>query len=219
MSAAVDAFPTHELDTGDLSLIAPKARWFLGLRLFLSMVAVGLLCVAALWRVMFPDEQYLADLVAGGAAALVAIPVLSAGWNSVMRPSLHGMTDLLVAIALIAAFVIARGEALFRERPLPIVKFVVRVILSGVLLGLVSAIVSAPVVAYVFGGVTGSGSAFLVAVFLKAGEHLTSAVLHSGFTAEPVDKSLQVLLAALLFRATPKDFIAMVRACPQPALT
>jgi energy-coupling factor transport system substrate-specific component len=94
---------------------------------------------------------------------------------------------------------------------------VIRVILSGILLGLVSAIVSAPVVAYVFGGVTGSGSAFLVAFFLKAGQHLMSAVLHSGFTAEPIDKSLQVLLAALLFRATPKDFIALVRARPQPA--
>jgi energy-coupling factor transport system substrate-specific component len=79
--------------------------------------------------------------------------------------------------------------------------------------------VSAPVVAYVFGGVTGSGSAFLVAFFLKAGQHLMAAVLHSGFTAEPIDKTLQVLLAALLYRATPKDFIDMVRARPQPAPT
>ena len=79
-------------------------------------------------------------------------------------------------------------KRLFRERPLPIVRFAIRVILSGILLGLVSAVVSAPVVAYVFGGVTGSGSAFLVAFFLKAGEHLMSAVLHSGLTAEPIDK-------------------------------
>jgi hypothetical protein len=56
-----------------------------------------------------------------------------------------------------------------------------------------------------------------VAFFLKAGEHLMSAVLHSGLTAEPIDKSLQVLLAALLFRATPKDFIALVRSRHQPA--
>ena len=61
--------------------------------------------------------------------------------------------------------------------------------------------------------------AFLVAVFLKAGQHLMAAVLHSGFTAEPIDKTLQVLFAALLFRATPKDFIDMVRARPQPAPT
>jgi Zn2+/Cd2+-exporting ATPase len=42
------------------------------------------------WRLAFLDEQYLADPVAGAAAALVAIPVLAAGWNSVVRPSLPG---------------------------------------------------------------------------------------------------------------------------------
>jgi Cd2+/Zn2+-exporting ATPase len=67
------------------------------------MVAAALLRIAVLWRLAFLDEQYLADPVAGAAAALVAIPVLAAGWNSVVRPSLPGMTDLLVAIALIAA--------------------------------------------------------------------------------------------------------------------
>ena len=67
---------------------------------------------------------------------------------------------------------------------------------------LVAAVVSAPVVAYLFGGVTGSGSTFIVALFLKAGQELLSAVLYSGLAAEPVDKTLQVLLAALLYRAT-----------------
>ena len=63
------------------------------------MVAAALLRVAVLWRLAFLDEQYLADPVAGAAAALVAIPVPAASWNSVVRPSLPGMTDLLVAIA------------------------------------------------------------------------------------------------------------------------
>ena len=80
--------------------------------------------------------------------------------------------------------------------------------------GIVAAIVSAPVVAYLFGGVTGSGSAFLVAFFLKTGQQLMNAVLLSGLAADPIDKTLQVLIAALLFRATPADFIAMVRGTP-----
>ena len=51
----------------DISLTASATKWSLGLRLVLSMVAAGLLCVAVLWRVAFPEEQYLADLVADGA--------------------------------------------------------------------------------------------------------------------------------------------------------
>jgi hypothetical protein len=42
-------------------------------------------------------------------------------------------------------------------------------------------------------------------------------VLLSGLTADPVDKTLQVLISALLFRATPRDFVAMVRGAPASA--
>jgi len=118
-------------------------------------------------------------------------------------------TDL--AIALVSAFVTSRGVATFRARPMPVVAFTLRVLAYGILTGLVAAIVSAPIVAYLFGGVTGSGSAFIVALFLNAGQQLLNAALLSGLTAEPVDKTLQVLLAALLYRATPGDFIAMLQ--------
>ncbi len=124
-TAAADGFDTA-------ALIGSAAKWSLGLRLLLSMVAAGLLVVAVLWRLAFPDGQYLADLVAGGAAALVTIPVLSAGWNSVIRPSLHGMTDLLVAIALIAAW--ATGD-LMTAAILPIVMIIGHVLEERSLLG------------------------------------------------------------------------------------
>ena len=44
-----------------------------------------------------------------------------------------------------------------------------------------------------FGGVTGSGSALVVAVFLKAGQDLMSAAMSSGLVADPPDKILQVV--------------------------
>jgi Zn2+/Cd2+-exporting ATPase len=123
---------TAPLDTEPVSLIGPAAKWSLGLRMLLSMVAAGLLCVAVLWQVMFPNRQDLADLVAGAAAVLVAIPVLTAGWNSIVRPSLHGMTDLLVAIALIAAW--ATGD-LMTPAILPIVMIIGHVVEERSLLG------------------------------------------------------------------------------------
>jgi energy-coupling factor transport system substrate-specific component len=119
------------------------------------------------------------------------------------------LTD--VAIALFSAFAISRAAETFRARPLPTLAFTLKVLLYGALTGIIAAIVSAPVVVYLFGGVTGSGSAFLVALFLKSGQQLMSAAILSGLSAEPIDKTLQVLFAALLYRATPGDFIAMLQ--------
>jgi energy-coupling factor transport system substrate-specific component len=118
------------------------------------------------------------------------------------------LTD--VAIALFSTFVIARAADIFRARPLP-AAFAARILVYGIATGIIAAIVSAPVVVYLFGGVTGSGSAFLVAFFLKAGQQLMSAAIMSGMAAEPIDKTLQVLFAALLYRATPNEFLAMLR--------
>jgi len=114
------------------SLEGLSARWSLALRLTMALIAAGLLVVAGAWRFVFPTEQYLSDLVAGGAAALVAIPVLSAAWDSIRRPSLHGMTDQLVAIALIAAW--ATGD-LMTAAVLPIVMIVGHVLEERSLLG------------------------------------------------------------------------------------
>jgi energy-coupling factor transport system substrate-specific component len=132
--------------------------------------------------------------------------------TGLLNPFLPWFWLTVVAIALVSAFLTVEGAATFRARPMPTGAFAARVLVYGIVTGLIAAVVSAPVVAYLFGGVTGSGSTFIVALFLKAGQQLLSAALLSGLTAEPVDKTLQVLLAALLYRATPADFIAMLQA-------
>ena len=139
-----------------------------------------------------------------------AIGILITGL--LINPYLPWFLATVVGIALVSAFLTAEGVATFRARPMPTAGFTWRVLVYGIVTGLVAAVVSAPVVAYLFGGVTGSGSTFIVALFLKAGQQLLSAALLSGLAAEPVDKTLQVLLAALLYRATPGDFIAMLQA-------
>jgi energy-coupling factor transport system substrate-specific component len=129
-----------------------------------------------------------------------------------VNPYLPWFLFTVVGIALVSAFLTAESIETFRARPTSTGAFATRVLIYGIVTGLVAAVVSAPVVAYLFGGVTGSGSTFIVALFLKTGQQLLSAVLLSGLAAEPVDKTLQVLLAALLYRATPGDFIAMLQA-------
>jgi heavy metal translocating P-type ATPase len=104
----------------------------LAVRLTTAMIAAGLLFIAVLGRVAFPAERYLSDLVAGGAAVLVGIPIFAAAWQSIRHPSLHGMTDLLVATALTAAW--ATGD-LMTAAVLPIVMVVGHVLEERSLLG------------------------------------------------------------------------------------
>lgn len=164
--------------------------------------SIGTILVALL---LAPDR--MAAFVCAWAAGWIGL-----GVSGLVNPFLpwFAMTD--VAIALVAALLIVGAAKTFRARPLRSVPFTAQVVICGIATGIVSAVVSAPVVVYLFGGVTGSGSAFVVAFFLKTGQHLMSAAMLSGLVNDPVDKVLQVLLAALLYRATPGDFVAMLRA-------
>jgi Zn2+/Cd2+-exporting ATPase len=114
------------------ALLAGAERLLLGVRLTLALLAAGLLVVALGWEFAFPDDAELANLVAGAAAILVAVPVLGAAWQSLRHPSLHGITDRLIALALIAAW--ASGD-LMTAAVLPIVMILGHVLEERSLLG------------------------------------------------------------------------------------
>jgi cation transport ATPase len=93
-------------------------RLILGARLAVAIAALCLVAVAGAIYLFLPGERGIADLVAGAAAALVSIPVFIEAWQSLRHPSLHGITDRLIALALIAAW--ATGD-LMTAAFLPIV--------------------------------------------------------------------------------------------------
>lgn len=99
-------------------LLDRAERVLLGLRLTLALAALCLVLVAGGMWLFLPAERDISELVAGVAAALVAIPVFVEAWQSLRRPSLHGITDRLVALALIAAW--ATGD-LMTAALLPII--------------------------------------------------------------------------------------------------
>ena len=78
-----------------------------------------------------------------------------------------------------------------------------RVILIGVSLGIIAGLASAPIIVWLFSGITGSGPSVIVAVLLKSGETLFKSVLLSGFASEPIDKTLQLIIALVLIRSLP----------------
>ncbi|HEX5420407.1 MAG TPA: cation-translocating P-type ATPase [Gammaproteobacteria bacterium] len=85
-------------------LLNRAERVILGLRLTLALAALCLVIVAGGMDLFLPAQRGIANLVAGVGAALVAIPVFVEAWASLRQPSLHGITDRLVALALIAAW-------------------------------------------------------------------------------------------------------------------
>ena len=180
--------------------------YLLKLPVFLD--SIGTILVALL---LAPDRT--AAFVCSWATGWIGLAV-----SGLINPFLPWFAITDVAISLASALLVVGAARTFRDRPLGSVPFVGQVVLCGVVIGVVSAVVSVPVVVYLFGGVTGSGSALVVAVFLKAGQHLMSAAMLSGLASDPPDKILQVLFAALLYRATPGDFIAMLRTQePEPS--
>lgn len=86
------------------SLLSSREKFQLGSRLALAGSSAALLALSVVVRTAWPAEADTARLVAALAAALIAVPVLTEAWNALRSPSLHGITDLLVAAALISAW-------------------------------------------------------------------------------------------------------------------
>jgi energy-coupling factor transport system substrate-specific component len=108
-----------------------------------------------------------------------------------------------IAIGIIAA-IIGLLVLLFVRRDVG----VAYVAIAGLIVGIVSAIISAPISAVVFGGVTGSGSDFLVAAFQQAGSDLSTAVLQQGLLQDPIDKTVEFLIAFVILQTLSRRFVA-----------
>jgi len=116
----------------DSVLLSGAEQLSLATRLTLSLVAGGCLLIAGAIQLFNPAQHDVAELVAGLAAALVAVPALRAAWASVRQPDLHGIMDQLIALALLAAW--ASG-ALVTAALLPLVMTVGHILEERSLLG------------------------------------------------------------------------------------
>lgn len=113
-------------------LLSRVERRSLAFRLTLALLTAGLLILSAGVRIAAPDETDVAELVAGAAALLVAIPALHAAWQSLRYPDLHGLTDQLIALAVIGAW--ATGD-LTTAALLPLIMTIGHVLEERSLLG------------------------------------------------------------------------------------
>jgi len=116
----------------EAGLLSVSEQRSLGLRLTLALFAGGCLILAVIVEVAAPSQHDVAELVAGVAALLVAVPAISAAWQSLRRPDMHGITDQLIALAVIAAW--AAGD-LMTAALLPMVMTIGHILEERSLLG------------------------------------------------------------------------------------
>jgi heavy metal translocating P-type ATPase len=79
-------------------------------QLTLAMLALGLLALGLVWRWLSPEQTGVSQLLLGFASVLVAVPVMRSARYSLRYPSLHGITDQLIALAMLGAW--ATGDLL-----------------------------------------------------------------------------------------------------------
>lgn len=113
-------------------LLTGIERRQIGTRLTLGLIAGGLLLLSVTMRALAPDQGAVSELVAGVGAAIIAVPALQAAWRSLRHPNLHGVTDQLIALAMLAAW--AAGNLIIAAL-LPVVMTIGHVIEERSLLG------------------------------------------------------------------------------------
>ena len=103
-SAALSTVSDPQHAAADSVLLSGSEQLSLATRLTLSLLAGGCLIVAGAIQLFRPEQHEVAELVAGVAALLVAVPALKAAWRSLRQPGLHGIVDQLIALAVLGAW-------------------------------------------------------------------------------------------------------------------
>jgi hypothetical protein len=103
----------------------------------------------------------------------------------------------IAASVAVAAFVYVRKDAAGAW-----------VAVAGALTGVVAALVSAPIAAYVFGGVTGSGTDVIVAALRQGGADVYNASLGQGLFSDPIDKTITSFVVLVMLSGISVRFLA-----------
>ncbi|MFL9871915.1 heavy metal translocating P-type ATPase [Paraburkholderia megapolitana] len=103
---AGDNVDNHADDNQPSIALSAAERRAVTRQIALALLAGGLLVLSLAWRYLVPDGAQLAEILAGLASLLVAGPVFAGAWHSLKSPSLHGVTDRLIALAMLAAWAI-----------------------------------------------------------------------------------------------------------------
>jgi hypothetical protein len=150
------------------------------------------------------SQLLLAAIVAAALVIVLVLPIVNN--PTYLDPEIGGFPDWAVpaaiGIAIIAAVIVAGFTYLRRDLA------GLWVAGAGVVTGLIAAIVSAPIAAYVFGGVTGSGTDVIVAALRQGGADVLQASLGQGFFSDPIDKTITSFIVFIILTGLSPRIIA-----------
>lgn len=181
------------------------------------------------WGIIFANPLTIPFAITAFAIGLVAGGFAQIGWFKRQLPLAQGVVAVLIVggvlLALqvlnspddltalgVSARVIGGGIA-FLLTVLIVILTVMRlfpplVAVGGIVTGIIAAIVSAPIAAFVFGGVTGSGTDALVALFQSAGASIFQAALGQGLVSDPFDKFVSFVVSWIILRGLSRRLLA-----------
>jgi energy-coupling factor transport system substrate-specific component len=173
-----------------------------------------------LWGIIFSTPTIMPFAITAFAIGLVAGLMAQLGWFKRELPLGQGLVAVVVVggILIVIQFVnsgpVGAGLAIALTL-LALVLTALRVFpalvaVGGVLTGIVAAIVSAPIAAFVFGGVTGSGTDFLVALFQATGANILQAALGQGLVSDPFDKFVSFIVVWLVLRGLSRRLVSQM---------
>jgi hypothetical protein len=146
----------------------------------------------------------LAAVVAAAIVVLIVLPVINN--PAYTDPNIGGYPDWVYTAAIVIATIVAIAVAAFIYLRRDLAGFWVA--LAGVATGIVAALVSAPIAAYVFEGVTGSGTDLIVAVLRKGGANIFQASLGQGLFSDPIDKLITSFVVFIILTNLSPRFLA-----------
>jgi len=149
--------------------------------------------------------QLLVAAVAAAALVIVfVVPILNN--PAYTDPNIGNYPDWVYSAAIIIAIVAAVIVAAFIYVRRDLAGLWVAV--AGVITGVVAALVSAPIAAYVFGGVTGSGTDVIVAALRQGGSDVLSASLGQGLFSDPIDKTITSFVVFIILAGMSSRLLA-----------
>lgn len=87
------------------AVLTKAEKTSLGIRLSAAFLAGGILIISYLVEYLDPGQVEVAGFLNAIAAILAGIPVMWNAWMGIKSPNLHSIADLLVSVALLAAWV------------------------------------------------------------------------------------------------------------------
>lgn len=175
---------------------SPFAAFFAGTAVVIGLVT-GLFANRAWFKRKLPQGQALAFVLGVGILLTLLQLFLASPTFGTADFSIFALTGVAMGIVLtlVTTYLTWRGT------------FPPLVAIGGILLGIVSAIISAPVAAQVFGGVTGAGTDFLVALFRATGLDPLTSNLAQGLISDPFDKFVSYVVVWLIVRGMSRRLI------------